>query len=70
MNVNNVLLIMFPKKGGGSRGPQGDSRLKVIFICGSHIVFAALEPELTDCPPFSVGFWNNPKCHMNYLDYL
>ena len=22
------------------------------FICGSHIVFAALEPELTDCSPF------------------
>ena len=41
-----------------------------IFICGSHIVFAAWEPGLTDCPPFSVGFWNNPNCHMNYLDYL
>ena len=41
-----------------------------IFICGSHIVFAAWEPGLTDCPPFSVGFWNNSNCHMNYLDYL
>ena len=20
--------------------------------------------------PFSVGFWHNPNCHMNYLDYL
>ena len=29
-------------------------------------MFAALEPELTDCPPFAVGFWNNPNCHMNY----
>ena len=33
-------------------------------------MFAALEPELTDCPPFAVGFWNNPKCHKNYLDYF
>ena len=54
-----------PGKTHGSGSPQGDSRLTGNFIYGSHIVFAAWEPGLTDCPPFSVGFWNNPNCHMN-----
>ena len=68
--------------GGRSGGPQGDSRLTDFYLWESHCVcrlgartdrhnvFVALEPGLTDCPPFSVGFWNNPNCHMNYLDYL
>ena len=64
------LLPSSKKRGGRSGGPQGDFHLKEFFICGSHIVFVALKPELTDCPPFSVGFWNNTNCHMNYLDYL
>ena len=65
------MVSFLPKK----RGEGGQEVPKVTlacryFVCGSHIVFADLEPELTDCPPFAVGFWNNPKCHMNYLDYL
>ena len=63
---NKVDLHSVMKAGRWSSGTQGDSS-DGIFICGSHIVFAALEPGLTDCPPFSVRFWNNPKCHMNYL---
>ena len=62
-------LLPSQKKGGGQEVPRV-TLVRRIFICGSHIVFAAWEPGLTDCPPFSVGFWNNPNCHMNYLDYL
>ena len=39
------------KRGGRSGGPQGDSRLTDFYLWESH-VFAALEPGLTDCPPF------------------
>ena len=52
-------------KGGGGvlvalRSPgRLQSHKGLVFICLSLIVFAALEPELTDCPPFSVGFWHN-----------
>ena len=70
---NNVgPLLLTPSKGGWPEGPQGDSRAikdSVLFV-GVSLWFATLEPELTDCPPFSVGFWHNPYCHMNYLDYL
>ena len=55
-----------------AEGPQGDSRAikDSVLSVGVSLWFATLEPELTDCPPFSVGFWHNPYCHMNYLDYL
>ena len=67
--MNYMILSMGSGVRGSVRGPFF-TRHPFLHTPGSHIVFAALEPELTDCPPFAVGFWNNPKCHMNYLDYL
>ena len=45
---------------GGSDGPPRDMDT-FFLVCESLIVFAALEPEKTDCPPISVIFWHNPN---------
>ena len=56
------------KGGGGPEVLKGALDARVLLSVGVVIVFASLEPELTDYPPFSVKFWHNPWCHMNYLD--
>ena len=55
---------------GGSEGPPCVVEQAKFLVCGSLIVLAAVEPEKTDFPPFSVEFLHNPNCHMNYSNYL
>ena len=58
-------VLLLQRKGGPMVPPPGASS-DGNSVCGSLIMFAALEPEQADCPSLSVEFWYNPNCHMNY----
>ena len=59
------------KRGGRSGGPQGDSRLTDFCLWESHCV-CRLGARTDRLPSLflSDSSGDNPKCHMNYLDYL
>ena len=59
----NLVDSSLPKKGWGSGGPQGDSRLTDFYLYESHCV-CRLGARTDRLPSL---FWHNPNCHMNYL---
>ena len=67
-NLNNSYDNLY-LRGGVRRSPRRLYIRRVSYLLDSHCVLC-MEPELTDCPPFSVEFWHNPNCHMNYSNYL
>ena len=58
------------RKGGVLKDPPRPQAGEVFPLSVGNRIMVAPGASPGRRPPLSVKFWHNPKCHMNYLNYL